>query len=108
MAGADARDGRVWKSYQEYFRAAPEIVFEWNDRETAARGWLVINSLKGGAAGGGTRMRAGLTRAEVRQTVRRGLDAGDLAWPNSSETAADRQHRLQAARDYLYDQLMAG
>ena len=65
MAGADARDGKVWKSYQEYFRAAPEIVFEWNDRETDARGWLVINSLKGGAAGGGTRMRVGLTRDDV-------------------------------------------
>ena len=52
-------------------------------------------------------MRAGLTRAEVHQTVRRGLDAGDLAWPTASETATDRQHRLQAARDYLYDQLMA-
>ena len=65
MAGAEARGGAVWQSYQEYFRAAPEIVFEWNDRETAARGWLVINSLKGGAAGGGTRMRIGLTRDEV-------------------------------------------
>ncbi|MDP2482877.1 MAG: Glu/Leu/Phe/Val dehydrogenase dimerization domain-containing protein [Candidatus Palauibacterales bacterium] len=65
MAGADARDAEVWQSYEEYFRAAPEIVFEWNDRETAARGWLVINSLKGGAAGGGTRMRSGLTRDEV-------------------------------------------
>jgi len=65
MARAEARDGEVWQSYQQYFRAAPEIVFEWNDRETAARGWLVINSLKGGAAGGGTRMRAGLTRDEV-------------------------------------------
>lgn len=65
MAGAEARDGEVWKNYQEYFRAAPEIVFEWNDRETAARGWLVINSLRGGAAGGGTRMRVGLTRDDV-------------------------------------------
>jgi len=65
MAGADAKDGDIWQSYQGYFRAAPEIVFEWNDRETAARGWLVINSLKGGAAGGGTRMRVGLTRDEV-------------------------------------------
>lgn len=59
------RDGDVWQRYQEYFRAVPEIVFEWNDRESAARGWLVINSLKGGAAGGGTRMRAGLDRDEV-------------------------------------------
>ena len=65
MAGTDAKDGEVWQSYEGYFRAAPEIVFEWNDRETAARGWLVINSLKGGAAGGGTRMRVGLTRDEV-------------------------------------------
>jgi len=64
MAGS-TRDEEVWRSYQEYFRAVPEIVFEWNDRETTARGWLVINSLKGGAAGGGTRMRVGLTRDEV-------------------------------------------
>ena len=53
-------------------------------------------------------MRAGLTRAKVRQTVRRGLDAGHLSWPGANETAADRQHRLQAARDSLYDQLLSG
>ncbi len=44
---------------------APEIVFEWNDSKTDAQGWLVINSLRGGAAGGGTRMRKGLTKHEV-------------------------------------------
>lgn len=44
---------------------APEIVFEWHDTETTARGWVVINSLRGGAAGGGTRMRRGLDRREV-------------------------------------------
>lgn len=43
----------------------PEIVFEWNDAPTGARGWVVINSLRGGAAGGGTRMRKGLDRREV-------------------------------------------
>src|SRR5690606_7881636 len=43
----------------------PEIVFEWSDPETDAEGWVVINSLRGGAAGGGTRMRAGLDRREV-------------------------------------------
>jgi len=43
----------------------PEIVFEWNDPETEAKGWVVINSLRGGAAGGGTRMRPGLDRREV-------------------------------------------
>ncbi len=43
----------------------PEIVFEWNDAPTGARGWVVINSLRGGAAGGGTRMRKGLDKREV-------------------------------------------
>jgi len=43
----------------------PEIVFEWKDSETDAEGWAVINSLRGGAAGGGTRMRIGLNRDEV-------------------------------------------
>jgi glutamate dehydrogenase/leucine dehydrogenase len=44
---------------------APEIVFAWNDAPTGARGWVVINSLRGGAAGGGTRMRKGLDQREV-------------------------------------------
>lgn len=43
----------------------PEIVFEWSDSETDAKGWVVINSLRGGAAGGGTRMRVGLDKREV-------------------------------------------
>lgn len=43
----------------------PEIVFHWNDSETEAEGWVVINSLRGGAAGGGTRMREGLDQHEV-------------------------------------------
>ena len=43
----------------------PEIVFEWHDDQTEAKGWVVINSLRGGAAGGGTRMRKGLDRREV-------------------------------------------
>lgn len=50
---------------KKYEESAPEIVFEWNDRETEARGWVVINSLRGGAAGGGTRMRPGLDKNEV-------------------------------------------
>ncbi|MDN6280203.1 MAG: amino acid dehydrogenase [Psychroflexus sp.] len=43
----------------------PEIVFHWSDSETEAEGWVVINSLRGGAAGGGTRMRKGLDKNEV-------------------------------------------
>ena len=44
---------------------APEVVFHWQDSETEAEGWAVINSLRGGAAGGGTRMRKGLDKNEV-------------------------------------------
>ncbi len=43
----------------------PEVVFHWSDSETEAEGWTVINSLRGGAAGGGTRMRKGLDMNEV-------------------------------------------
>lgn len=46
-------------------RKEPQIVFHWQDSETEAEGWVVINSLRNGAAGGGTRMRKGCTRAEV-------------------------------------------
>ncbi len=50
---------------KKYENKAPEIVFNWRDSETEAEGWTVINSLRGGAAGGGTRMRAGLDMNEV-------------------------------------------
>jgi glutamate dehydrogenase/leucine dehydrogenase len=50
---------------KRYEEKQPEIVFEWKDSETEAEGWVVINSLRGGAAGGGTRMRKGLNKHEV-------------------------------------------
>lgn len=50
---------------QKFEEKRPEIVFEWKDQETEAEGWVVINSLRGGAAGGGTRMRKGLDKREV-------------------------------------------
>jgi glutamate dehydrogenase/leucine dehydrogenase len=50
---------------EKFENKRPEIVFEWKDPETEAEGWVVINSLRGGAAGGGTRMRKGLDKREV-------------------------------------------
>jgi len=50
---------------EKFENKKPEIVFEWSDPETEAEGWVVINSLRGGAAGGGTRMRKGLDKREV-------------------------------------------
>jgi len=53
------------KLLEKFENKRPEIVFEWKDAETEAEGWVVINSLRGGAAGGGTRMRVGLDKREV-------------------------------------------
>lgn len=50
---------------QKFESKIPEIIFQWQDSETEAKGWVVINSLRGGAAGGGTRMRLGLDQHEV-------------------------------------------
>ena len=50
---------------KKYEEKEPEIVFQWKDPQTEAEGWTVINSLRGGAAGGGTRMRVGLNENEV-------------------------------------------
>ncbi|QNL21393.1 amino acid dehydrogenase [Hyphobacterium sp. CCMP332] len=55
----------MWDLLKKFENKQAEIVFEWNDNETEAVGWVVINSLRNGAAGGGTRMRPGLDRREV-------------------------------------------
>lgn len=55
----------VWNRYRRYLEARPRLVLEWFDEPTGARGWLIMNSLRGGAAGGGTRLRNGLTQEEV-------------------------------------------
>lgn len=55
----------VWRRYRAFLRRPPMVVVRWHDAPTGARGWLVLDSLRGGAAGGGTRMRLGLDRREV-------------------------------------------
>ncbi|MEJ2503479.1 MAG: Glu/Leu/Phe/Val dehydrogenase dimerization domain-containing protein [Gemmatimonadota bacterium] len=55
----------MWTRYNAYLETPPELKVAWRDRETGARGWLVINELRGGAAGGGTRMRVGANPREV-------------------------------------------
>jgi len=53
------------KGLREFEDTPPQIVFSWKDTETEAEGWLVINSLRGGASAGGTRMRKGVTEREM-------------------------------------------
>lgn len=55
----------MWRRYAAFLRTPPELNISWYDRATGARAWLVINSQRGGAAGGGTRMRLGLDPREV-------------------------------------------
>lgn len=43
----------------------PEVIFNWKDEKSEAKGFLVINSLKGGACGGGTRVHRDVTIDEV-------------------------------------------
>lgn len=61
----ETQNGDGYRRYQEFFDGEPGEVVSWHDAETGATGWLVINSLRGGAAGGGTRMRAGATLEEA-------------------------------------------
>lgn len=58
-------DESGYSRYREFFHSEPGEVVTWQDSETDATGWLVLNSLRGGAAGGGTRMREGATLDEA-------------------------------------------
>jgi glutamate dehydrogenase/leucine dehydrogenase len=58
-------DESGYARYREFFHSDPGEVVTWQDGESGATGWLVLNSLRGGAAGGGTRMREGATLDEA-------------------------------------------
>jgi glutamate dehydrogenase/leucine dehydrogenase len=62
---ACARAQSMWKRYAAFLRTPPQMTLAWNDRDSGAHAWLVINSTRGGAAGGGTRMRPGMSPREV-------------------------------------------
>ncbi len=51
-------------------RREPFLRVEWNDPESGAKGWVVVDRLVGGIATGGTRMRKGCTIGEVEDLAR--------------------------------------
>jgi glutamate dehydrogenase/leucine dehydrogenase len=55
----------MWSRYNAFLLEPPQLTLAWQDAETSARGWLVVNSFRGGAAGGGTRLRLGATPREA-------------------------------------------
>lgn len=58
-----SQDG--FEAYRTFCKRPPQLILHWHDSMTEAQGWLVINSLKNGASGGGTRMRKGATLEEA-------------------------------------------
>jgi glutamate dehydrogenase (NAD(P)+) len=50
--------GDGYARFHAFVARPPLLTVEWHDDETSAVGVLTINSLRGGAAGGGTRMRS--------------------------------------------------
>lgn len=55
---------------ENYKKTAPEDNVFWDDPETGSQGWIVFNSLRGGAAGGGTRMGKDVTYDEVKSLAK--------------------------------------
>ncbi|MBF6175074.1 glutamate dehydrogenase [Nocardia blacklockiae] len=51
-------------------RSEPYMRLQWTDAHTGAVGYLVVHTLRGGLATGGTRMRAGCTLTEVEDLAR--------------------------------------
>lgn len=55
---------------KKFFSQDPEVVISWQDELSSAQGWVVMNSLFGGAAGGGTRMNETCSLAEVTELAK--------------------------------------
>jgi glutamate dehydrogenase/leucine dehydrogenase len=75
----------------------PEIAFEWKDAETEAEGWVVINSLRGGAAGGGRRMRQGLDKCEVEALAK----TMEIKFTVSGPTGLDADEKISVIPDFI-------
>ena len=58
----------MWNAMAD--RKEPFLRLTWTDPVTERKGYLVIDRLIDGIAGGGTRMRAGLTMDEVERLAR--------------------------------------
>ncbi len=94
----------MWNRYSAYVQKPPELMVAWHDPETEARGWLVINSLRGGAAGGGTRMRVGANPREVDYLAKTMELKFALAGPaiGGGKSAIDFDPRDPRKRDVLH------
>ena len=58
------------KELEKFFSTPPATVIKWQDDLSPARGFLVVNSWRGGAAGGGTRIHPGCTESEVTELAK--------------------------------------
>ena len=81
----------------------PILRVTWTDRQTGRHGYAVIDSLVGGVAAGGTRLRAGVTLAEVERLARAmSLKNGALGIPSGgAKCGVDCDPADPEARDVL-------
>lgn len=56
---------KIVSSLKTFAKTPPEIIFEWKDPQSNATGYLVINSLRGDVAGGGTRVHENINVHEI-------------------------------------------
>lgn len=93
----------MWSRYNAFLLQPPEVTVGWQDAATGARGWLVINSLRGGAAGGGTRMRLGANPRETAYLAKTMELKFALAGPaiGGAKTAIDFDPRDPRKREVL-------
>ncbi|MGN0101690.1 MAG: Glu/Leu/Phe/Val dehydrogenase dimerization domain-containing protein [Dietzia sp.] len=70
VAPAPAATGAAAPGTAGGARREPYLRLHWEDDQTGARGYLVVDTLVGGLATGGTRMRAGCTLREVEDLAR--------------------------------------
>ena len=89
----------------------PEVVFEWEDAKTDAKGWIVINSLRGGSSAGGTRMHTNVTLEEVVALAKTMEVKFTVAGPpigggkSGINFEKNKQHNVSQSRIFILPQL---
>lgn len=107
---------QVKQSMASYMLQQPEITFEWSDSQSEAKGILIINSLRGGACGGGARVSKTLDKQEMTELAKimqlkfslygptiGGAKAGIIMDPHDDNKYEVLKRWFQAIRPLLHD-----
>ncbi|MFA6329979.1 MAG: Glu/Leu/Phe/Val dehydrogenase dimerization domain-containing protein [Candidatus Micrarchaeia archaeon] len=106
-----------YQKVHSFWAEKPLKVIAWQDALTEAKGWLVINKQINGAAGGGIRMKPGVTAAEVTElakdmslkfTLLNPCIGGAKAGIDYDPSKADKQGVLQRFVEHIQPELLCG